>query len=141
LYSTYLGGSSQNSPGGDGGSSIAVDAHGNAFITGFTTSTDFPTKNALQNALAGAAGCGLFPCGIPDAFVTEIDAAGCALVYSTYLGGSNIDAGSGIALDQHGNAYVVGSTFSTDFPIKDAFQKEPKNPGDESAFVTKISAQ
>ncbi len=142
VYSTYLGGSSQNPP-GDGGTGIAVDAHGNAFITGFTTSTDFPTKNALQNALAAPAGCGLSSCGIPDAFVTEIDAAGCALVYSTYLGGSNTDAGSGIALDQHGNAYVVGSTFSTDFPIKDAFQSHNKNlgSGGQTAFVAKISAQ
>src|SRR5437764_621834 len=89
---------------------IAVDMHGAAYVTGFTTSTDFPTKNAFQNQLKG---------GI-DAFVTKFDADGDALVYSTYLGGSSIseggEGGSGIAVDKHGNAYVTGGTNSTDFP-------------------------
>lgn len=133
VYSTYLGGSAENPP-GDGGTGIAVDAHGNAFITGFTTSTDFPTKNAIQTAFRGGFD--------PNAFVAEIDAAGCALVYSTYLGGSGPigDSGSGIAVDKHGNAYVVGTTSSTDFPTKDAFQPMLGRIGVQNAFVTKISA-
>ena len=128
VYSTYLGGS--NGSNGDGGSGIAVDVHSNAFVTGFTSSTDFPAKNALQNAFAG---------GFSDAFITEIDAADCALVYSTYLGGNSGDGGNGIAVDANGNAYIVGATSSTDFPMKDAFQDKLKS-GANNAFVTKISA-
>src|SRR3989454_9366094 len=97
-YSTYLGGS-----GGDQGFGIAADAVGNAYVTGFTGSTNFPTT-------AGAFGGG----GV-DAFVTKLSPTG-ALVYSTYLGGSGGDEGRGIAVDVAGNAYVTGSTGSTDFP-------------------------
>ena len=95
VYSTYLGGSSV-----DYGYGIAVDSAGNAYVVGNTASTDFPTMNPLQAANGG----GL------DVFVATLNAAGSALIYSTYLGGSGDDMGTGIALDSAGNAYVTGST-------------------------------
>ncbi len=126
VYSTYLGGS-----GGDGGVGIAVDAQGNAYITGVTDSTNFPTKNPLQ-ATNGGGG------GNRDAFVTKLNAAGDALVYSTYLGGSGDDVGSSIAVDAQGNAYITGYTSSTNFPTKNPFQATIG--GAHDAFVTKLNA-
>lgn len=110
IYSTYLGGS-----GGDEGRGIAVDTSGNVYLTGWTSSVDFPTKNPLQTVLNGEA---------RDAFVAKLNAEGSALVYSTYLGGSgtendeNGSFGGAIAVDAAGNAYVMGSTGSPDFPVK-----------------------
>jgi hypothetical protein len=124
-YFTYLGGS-----GLEEGFGIAVDSGGNAFVTGLTASTNFPTQKAFQPAHSG---------GIWDGFVAEINAAGSALVYSTYLGGSGYEVSSDIALDGSGNAYVAGYTSSTDFPIKDAFQ--PRSAGGVDAFVTKFNAE
>ena len=89
---------------------LAVDSSGNAYLTGRTHSTDFPTTlGAFQPAFAG---------GSEDGFVTKLNAAGSALVYSTYLGGSTpfLELGSGIAVDSSGDAYVTGETSSTDFP-------------------------
>jgi Big-like domain-containing protein/beta-propeller repeat-containing protein len=129
IYLTYLGGS-----GNDQGAGIAVDSAGNAYVTGSTRSIDFPTKNPLQ-AVNHAASV--------TAFVTKINATGSALVYSTYLGGSNLDVGSRIAVDGAGNAYVTGYTESTDFPTTPgAFQRVCSgscgtNSGD--AFVAKIN--
>jgi CSLREA domain-containing protein len=102
-YSTYLGGSST-----DNGYAIAVDSSGNAYITGLTTSSNFPTLNPIQPTNGGFAG---------DAFVTKLNSLGSGLVYSTYLGGSGIDSGRGIAVDSTGNAYVTGSTSSAEFPV------------------------
>jgi beta-propeller repeat-containing protein len=101
---------------------------GNAYITGGTSSTDFPTKHAFQEQTGG----------FQDAFVTKVDRDGDSLVYSSYLGGSDGDVGTGIGVDMNGNAYVTGLTFSQDFPTKDAFQ--PVYGGNSDAFVTKISA-
>jgi hypothetical protein len=123
LYSTYLGGS-----GGTEGYRIAVDASGNAYITG-SAGSDFPVVNAIQDA------CGGISCW--DAFVTKINAAGNALVYSTYLGGSGEDDGYGLALDASGNAYITGFTASTDFPTVNAIQSI--FGGWFDAFVTKIN--
>jgi hypothetical protein len=128
VYSSYLGGS-----GGDAASGIAVDGAGNAYLTGDTYSTDFPTANAFQPTKGGAS-------GVSNAFVTKVSADGSSLVYSSYLGGTNVDAGHGIALDGAGNAYVTGSTLSTDFPTANAFQ--PTKGGAyyvSNAFVTKVS--
>ena len=126
-YSTYLGGA-----GADRGLGIAVDGSGNAYVTGLTRSTDFPTASPIQPAFGGA---GL---GGGDAFVTKLNAAGNALVYSTYLGGSERDSGFDIAVDASGNAYVTGQTESTDFPTASAIQ--PANAGNADVFVTKLNA-
>src|SRR5213076_886237 len=106
VYSTYLGGS-----GSDYGYGIAVDAAGAAYVTGTTGSTDFTAAcTAPCTVLNGTYGGGIY-----DAFVTKINAAGTALVYSTYLGGSGRDHGNGIAVDAAGAAYVTGGTDSADF--------------------------
>lgn len=121
-YSTYLGGSD-----GDSGQSIAVDSSGDAYVTGYTSSDDFPTANALQ-----ASSHGDF-----DAFVTKLNPLGSALVYSTYLGGSGVDYGYGIAVDSSGNAYLTGRTYSTDFPTANPLQ--PSYKGELDAFVAKLN--
>lgn len=105
VYSTYLGGS-----GTERALGIAVDAFGNAYLTGATTSSNFPiTTGALQGTYAGGNYCG-------DAFVSKLNATGSALTYSTYLGGALDDCGEGVALDAAGDAYVTGQTWSLDFP-------------------------
>ncbi len=105
-YSTYLGGDST-----DNGFGIAVDVSGNAYVTGVTSSTNFPTANPIQATHTNS------PSFNNDAFVTKLNSQGSALVYSTYLGGSGADAGRGIAVDAAGNAYVTGSTDSFAFPL------------------------
>jgi hypothetical protein len=127
VYSTFLGGS-----GYDFGSSIAVDSTGNAYVTGETDSIDFPTVNPLQGEL----GQGIH---IQDAFVAKLNAAGSALVYSTYLGGENVDRGVGIAVDSAGNAYVTGDTISPGFPIANPLQSHHAG-GTHDAFVSKLNA-
>ncbi|TMG74464.1 MAG: hypothetical protein E6H75_11965, partial [Betaproteobacteria bacterium] len=133
VYSTYLGGSNGgNGTGGadtNEGAGIAVDADGNAYVTGFTGANDFPTTpGAFQSAFAGGW----------DAFVTKLNPTGSALVYSTYLGGSFLDGGSGIAVDSNGNTYVTGETQSSNFPTTvGAFQ--PALAGCCDAFVTKLN--
>jgi len=124
VYSTYLGGS-----GDEQATHIAIDSAGNSYVTGVTGSTNFPTTlGALQTSLLGS----------NDAFVVKLDSTGTALVYSTYLGGSDVDLGNSIAVDSSGNVYLVGQTVSTDFPISaGAFQTTPGGNGD--AFVTKLS--
>jgi photosystem II stability/assembly factor-like uncharacterized protein len=102
IYSTYLGGSLD-----DLGFGIAVDANGNASVTGGTRSMNFPTANALQPMFGG---------GFSDAFVAKLNADGRTFVYSTYLGGNHSDAGFGLAVDMSGNAYATGFTQSSNFP-------------------------
>ena len=130
VYSTYLGGGSGggSSGGSDDARDIAVDLAGNAYVTGVTGSTDFPTVNPLQPGFRGSG----------DAFVTKINAAGTSLIYSTYLGGTSVDPeiGNGIAVDSAGNAYVIGTTSSTDFPTVNAFQAG--FGGNLDAFVAKL---
>ena len=123
IYSTYLGGS-----GGDWGNDIAVDTSGNAYLTGRTDSTTFPTASAIQGSYAGGG----------DAFVTKINSSGTALVYSTYLGGSGGDWGNDIAVDTSGNAYITGGTVSTNFPTVSAIQGS--YVGNYDAFATKINS-
>ena len=132
VYSTYLGGNATASNGGDSGNSIAVDSSGNAYVTGSTASTDFPTVNPIQ------ATCGGCSQGYATAFVAKLNATATALVYSTYLGGSGGDGASGIAADSSGNAYVTGTTASTDFPTAKPLQARAGGGGD--AFVAKLNA-
>jgi hypothetical protein len=114
-YSTYLGGSAN-----DIAYAIAVDSGGNAYVTGNTQSSDFPTANPFQPACIST---NYESCN--SAFVAKLNPAGNALVYSTYLGGSAEDYGSGIAADGAGNAYVTGTTESTDFPTVNPLQPCP----------------
>jgi hypothetical protein len=125
-YSTYLGGS-----GADLALGIAIDSSNNAYVTGSTESSGFPgtSTSAVQSAYGGGT----------DAFVTKLNSTGNSLVYSTYLGGSDLDLGGGIAVDSSGNAYVVGSTESgTDFPLQSAVQSA-FGGGTSDAFVAKLN--
>lgn len=127
-YSSLIGGSGEET-----GSSLAV-VEGSAYITGRTTSQDFPTAGAIQSAFGG---------GASDAFVSKLAADGKSLVYSTYLGGSGTEdliQRTGISVDPEGNAYVVGDTDSQNFPTKNAI-RETKTGPDETldGFVAKIN--
>lgn len=128
LYSTYLGGGGDEGNGAGLGGAIAVDAGGHAYVTGYTTSTDFPTKRPFQAALRG----------FTDAFVTKLAPGGNTLEYSTYLGGSFGTVGRAIAVDRFGRAHVAGDTSSSDFPTKNA--RQAANRGATDAFVTRFSA-
>ncbi|HUI43753.1 MAG TPA: SBBP repeat-containing protein [Terriglobia bacterium] len=123
-YSTYLGGS-----GDDEATSIAVNSLGQVYVTGLTRSADFPTTSgALQTTFGGDA----------DVFVTELNAKGTALVYSTFIGGTGDDEGEGIVLDSAGNAYLTGVTFSSDFPgVPTGNGRSYMGAGD--AFVTELN--
>jgi len=129
-YSTYLGGSS-----GDAGTGIAVDFTGNAYVTGYTSSTNFP--GASSSTIQSTWGGGFY--AFYDAFVAKINPAGSALIYSTYLGGSGDDQGTGIAVDFAGNAYVTGSTTSTDLPGTSSSTIQSTYGGGADAFVAKIN--
>jgi hypothetical protein len=126
VYATYLSGSGTDTPYG-----IAVDGLQNVYLTGSTTSNDFPIKNAYQPAIANP--------NSADAFITALNPAGTDLVYSTYLGGSDIDTSYAIAVDARRNAYVTGTTSSTNFPTVAPFQSAPA-PGVDNAFVIKLDA-
>jgi PKD repeat protein len=122
LASTLVGGFWE-----DPAYSIAVDDSGNMYITGYTQSVDFPTTNGSHDVEADQF----------DAFVTKINSTATDLVYSTYLGGSGQDMGDSIVLDDNGSVYVVGNTWSTDFPVSnDAFRI--KSAGSADGFVTKV---
>ncbi|HEX5759821.1 MAG TPA: SBBP repeat-containing protein [Thermoanaerobaculia bacterium] len=125
-YSTFLGGGEREE-----GNDIAVDPAGNAYVTGWTFSPDFPLKDPLDDE------CELESLSCVDAFVAKLDPAG-ALVYSTFLGGSGDDRGNGIAADGEGNAYVVGQTsFAPDFPRVNPLPG-PIAPRFEDAFAAKL---
>jgi hypothetical protein len=121
IYSTFLGGTNSNTV-----NAIAVDANGNAFVTGATTSSNFPTTEGPAYN------------GDQDAFVTKLNPSGTALIYSTYLGGSADDGGDSIAIDALGQAYVVGGTTSVNFPTNNAYQstKPTASTEDSDAFLT-----
>jgi hypothetical protein len=121
-YFTYLGGSVA-----DRAFAITVDAIGSAYVTGETQSPDFPVQNAFQGYKGGH-----------DAFVARLDAAGSALIYASFLGGSSDDTGAGITVDSGGNAYVAGDTDSADFPIVSGFQTAKAAGFD--AIIAKLSA-
>ena len=152
VYSTYLGGS-----GSDAANTIAADATGNVYVAGQTISPDFPvTPGAFQTTYAGSA------ISSPNAFVTKLNPAGTALVYSTYLGGSGGvvcaspilfykagDQASGLAVDSSGNAYVAGATVSANFPVTsgayqttnhDQISCYPPYLGGYNAFITELNS-
>ena len=120
VYSTYIGGGLD-----DSGNAIAVNASGNVFVAGGTKSSDFPTQGPFQSTLKGAS----------NAFVLELNSTGSTLMYSTYLGGTGTDVASGLALDKSGNAYIAGSTTSTDFPTHN-----PPASGTAGGFVTELNS-
>jgi hypothetical protein len=121
VYSTYIGGT-----GTDFGTAVTLDSAGDAWVIGSTNSTDFPTLNPLQ----------LGNDGLYDAFITEVSPVG-ALLYSTYLGGSQADTGTAIAVDASGNVYASGYTYSTDFPTQNALQSSLA--GGSDIFITKFT--
>jgi len=137
VYSTYLGGSGSNEGTSlFGGADVLADASGNAYLSGTTDSSDFPVRNAYQPTRKGQS----------DAFVTKLNATGSALLFSTYLGGTDEDRGTKIAIDGAENIYVGGETLSTDFPVSPAaFQTRIScvDPGCHATgsdlFVTKLN--
>ena len=142
-YSTYLGGSGNADGAGDGGVAIVLDSKDNAYVTGSAYSTDFPTTSAAFQAKNRASGIeGVSP------FVSKINSDGTSLLYSTYLGGSGNgfqgDSSAAIDVDASGEAFVTGSTQSTDFPVTaGAFQKTNKTVNKSyvcgNVFVTKLN--
>jgi hypothetical protein len=125
LYSTYLGGT-----GDDRGFAMALDSAGDVYVTGKTTSTDFPiTTGSFQTRLKGKT----------NVFVAALNPTGSALLYSTYLGGGNVDQANAMAIDAAGNAFVAGSTSSGNFPTTlGAFQTHLHGP--TNAFVTAVNS-
>ena len=131
VYSTYLGGTTC-----DEGHGIAVDTAGNAYVTGFTYSKDFPvTASAFQSMLKS------IHSGGSNAFISQVNTSrsgSASLAYSTYLGGSGSEVGNGVAVDKFGNTLVTGRTESYDFPVTSgAFQ--PRLSGSMNAFVSEIN--
>ncbi|MEW6126789.1 MAG: SBBP repeat-containing protein [Acidobacteriota bacterium] len=122
VYSTYLGGNAQ-----DEGEDIALDASDNAYIVGFTHSSDFPTVLPFQAANGGA----------PDAFISKLNPSGSALVYSSFLGGSSTEVGQGIALDNTNSVYLTGYTLSGNYPTVNPVQAA--RGGSIDAFVAKVA--
>jgi hypothetical protein len=124
LYCTYLGGT-----GDDRAFGLALDSSRNVYLTGWTSSANFPVVGGVQSKLSGTR----------DAFVAKLNAAGSAFVYSTYLGGSGVDTGNAIAVDSTGSAVILGDSTSSNLPVSSkAFQL--KSGGVQDAFVAKLSA-
>ncbi len=124
VFSTYLGGS-----GLDVANGIALDSSGNIYVAGDTTSTNFPaTSGAFQRSNRGS----------QNAFVAKLNSSGSSLVYSTYVGGSLTDHAAGIAVDAAGTAFIAGSTWSTNFPVANAYQGALA--GGQDAFAARIAA-
>lgn len=123
LYSTYLGGG-----GDDAATGVALDANGNAYVTGRTSSTNFPLASPFKSTLGG----------FQDGFLSKLSPSGSALGYSTYLGGSGLDSGNGIAVDAGGSAIVAGETDSDNFPLVNPV--DPIRGVDNEGFVARFNA-
>jgi hypothetical protein len=124
VYSSFLGGTN-----GAFGNEVEVDASGNAYVAGFTQSSNFPTTAPSQPAFGG----------VQDAFLTKVSPAGSAKIYSTFLGGADRDTGASVAVDASGNAYVVGLTLSTNFPVTTGAVQAASGGGTD-AFWAKYDA-
>jgi len=125
LYSTFLGGTS-----GERVYAIAVDGSGNAYVTGYTESSDFPTTSGAYDTSHN---------GNSDVFLTKLNSSGTALLYSTFLGGTDGEEGRGIAVDGSGNAHLTGYTYSSSFPTTSGAYDTSFN-GLTDAFVTKLNS-
>ncbi|HLH43152.1 MAG TPA: SBBP repeat-containing protein, partial [Bryobacteraceae bacterium] len=123
IFSTFIGGNNDQA-----GGKIAVDANGNVYMAGSTASATFPVVNAIQSSYGG---------GSFDAFVLELSNSGNSLIYSTYLGGNQLDNAAGVAVDSSGGAYIVGYTNSTNFPANNAVQTALA--GFQNAFAAKLT--
>ena len=126
LFGTFLGGS-----GPDTATAVAVDSSNNILVTGYTTSTDFPTKTGSYQMVNN---------GNIDAFLTKFSADGSTLLFSTYIGSTGIDQSNSIALGPDGSIYIGGFTYSTAFPTVNAFQVSQPSPVGKSGFVTRFAA-
>jgi len=126
VYSTYLGGSGAEEPGG-----VVIDASGAAYVTGATASTDFPTVTPVQSTFHG---------GSYDGFIAKLSPMGNSLVYSTYLGGNDDDYIGSPAVDVSGAVYLVGSTMSFDFPLVHALQSKKTGPAVDG-IIAKLTAE
>ncbi|HYS71061.1 MAG TPA: SBBP repeat-containing protein, partial [Thermoplasmata archaeon] len=125
LYSTFLGGSTYSRA-----TAIAVGASGDAYVTGYTSSVDFPTTpGAFLTTYAG---------GLRDAFVVKLNPSGTDLIYATFLGGSGTDRAFAIAVDSAGDATVAGYTNSTDFPVTPGASRTNYSGGEKDAFVARL---
>ena len=124
VYSTYLGGN-----GIDSSFDIAVDSTNNIYLTGQTSSSNFPTVNPPQASMAG----------VRDTYITKLNPSGTSILYSTYIGGSNLDVAEEIAVDASGNAYITGLTRSTNFPTTASAFQPNFGGGFEDAFITKLN--
>jgi hypothetical protein len=129
LYSTYLGGSSYP---GDFATALAVDGAGNAYVTGYTYSSDFPTTSgAFQTGKAAA---------YETVFASKMNSTGSGLVYSTFVGGNAAEDGYGLAVDGSGDAYLTGTTASSNFPVSaNAWQSANAATAGDTAFLTELN--
>ncbi|HEX5550921.1 MAG TPA: SBBP repeat-containing protein [Nitrospira sp.] len=135
VYSSYLGGSDYDSPRG-----IAVDRDGSAYVIGDTASADFPTAGAFDSTCGTDGDCNFTGLNrYVDVFITKVNPQGTGLVYSTYLGGSEIEFAGSIVVDSSLNAYVTGETTSDDFPVVNAVQATNSASGSAEAFVAKLN--